>query len=234
MPEVSLRFSVGDGVTRAATWKCWTSRGSGKNDVYLACRELRWALKASLHASGRWHIAFDQTFLDANAVPEEWPTRFLDSWNRPSELVPGFTLACRIITPYAAVNAGVAPSEAEDTVWIPPPPEGEAVETVVAVTRSEMQVTNWPGKRSMGTQFVGRLDLDNRDVVWVVTRVTSMPALKLSFNRQRFFHGRTSGDVKGPGLRAIVFGSEPDGSRVIYEAVVRAEAFSGPAVMPNY
>lgn len=80
MTELAIRFGVGDGQRRAATWKCWAVDGPGRNDVYLACRELRGAMKASLHKSGRWHVAFDQQFLERNAVREEWPTRFMETW----------------------------------------------------------------------------------------------------------------------------------------------------------
>lgn len=226
MSEVSIRFGVGDGKNRrAATWKCWASRGSGKHDVYLACRELRGALKASLHASGQWHVSFDRTFLEASAVAEEWPTRFLEFWARPGELVPGFTLAYRIITPHAAVNAALNERDARDVTWITPPPRGQVVETVVAITRSEHTAINWPGRRSMGTQLVGRFELDNGDVVWTVARPITVPDFQVSMNRQRFFHGKTKADVRGPGLRGIMFGEEPDGSRVMWEVVEAGEAF---------
>ena len=45
--DVVIGFSVGDGQRRrAATWRCWAAQGLGRNDVYLAYRELRGALKA--------------------------------------------------------------------------------------------------------------------------------------------------------------------------------------------
>jgi hypothetical protein len=60
MSERSIRFGVTDYKgRRAATWKCWTQVGSGKKDVYLACREPRGSPKLSLHESGQWQVAFD-------------------------------------------------------------------------------------------------------------------------------------------------------------------------------
>jgi hypothetical protein len=229
MPEVAIRFSVGDGRRRrAATWRCWASKGLGKNDVYLACRELGGALKASLHQSGQWHVAFDKQFLQRSAVPKEWPTRLVAIWERPAEVAPGLTLAYRIITPYATVNASV--SEADDNImWIPPPPSGQIVETVIIITKASVTTTGWPGKRSMGTQLVGRFELDNADTVWIVTRVDKEPIFETQLNRARFFHGRTQADVRGPGLRGIAFGTEPDGSRVMYEIVAKDEALADGA-----
>ena len=225
MPEFAIRFAVGDGrQRRAATWRCWASNGLGKNDVYLGCRELRGALKASLHQSGQWHVAFDGLFLQRNAVPEEWPTRFVASWDRPPEAAPGLTLAYRIITPFAAVTAEVL-SEQNDIVWIPPPPDGHIVETVVIITKAGGTTTGWPGKRSMATRLVGRFELDNGETVWIVTRVDVQPISETQLNRARFFHGKAKADVTWPGLRGIAFGVEPDGSRVMYEMVAKDEAW---------
>ena len=39
----------------------------------------------------------------------------------------------------------------------------------------------------------------------------------------RFCRGRTKEDLKHNGLRALVFGDEPDGSRVIYDCAVTAK-----------
>jgi hypothetical protein len=227
MKEIAIRFGVGDGQRRAATWKCWALEGPGRNDVYLACRELRGALKASLHKSGQWHVAFDQQFLERNAVREEWPTRFMETWQRPAELAPGFTLAFRIITPFATVNA--TPGREKGVVWVSPPPPGHVIETAVIITGADTVTSGWPGQRSMGTSLVGQFQINNGDSVWVVSRVDAQPPhIKTQLNRSRFFHGKSKADAVGPGLRAIAFGVEADGSRVIYEFVEASEARVAP------
>jgi hypothetical protein len=165
-------------------------------------------------------------FLQRNAVPEEWPTRFVTSWDRPQEAAPGLTLAYRIITPFATVNAKISPEQDKGIVWIQPPPVGHAVETVVIITTAGTPTTHWPGKRSMGTHLVGRFQLDNGDTVWVVTRIDIQPNAETQLNHARFFHGKTKADVKGPGLRGIAFGAESDGSRVMYEFVEKSEAWT--------
>jgi hypothetical protein len=54
---------------RAANWKVWTPVGH-KHDVYLACRALKGELKASLHQSGNWHIAFSNEFYEDGFADE--------------------------------------------------------------------------------------------------------------------------------------------------------------------
>jgi hypothetical protein len=143
------------------------------------------------------------------------------SWDRPPDAAPGLTLAYRIITPFATVNATISPERDNDIAWIPPPPEGHIAETVVIITKAGVTTTDWPGKRSVNTQLVGQFQLDNGDTVWIVTRVDVQPISETQLNRVRFFHGKTKADVKGPGLRGIAFGAEPDGSRVMYEIVAK-------------
>jgi len=99
MSEVSVRFAVRDPTKtkRAATWKCWASTGRGKDDVYLACRELGGTIKASMHESGRWHVAFASDFF-ADSVDDGRPDRFLQKWPRPAENGDGLIVAYRVIT----------------------------------------------------------------------------------------------------------------------------------------
>jgi hypothetical protein len=221
MPELSVRFGVGDGITRrATTWKCWAVRGTGRNDVYLANRHLRGALKASLHESGTWQVGFNRRYLDAHAPREEWPTRIVDKWDRPKELAPGVTLAYRILTPSASVNTTPTADERSRIVWIVPPPDGRAVEIALVLTAPTTVTTDWPGRRSLGTSLVGHFTLDNGHTAWIVSRIVDMPQIpNLTVNRERYFSGRTRVDV-GPNTRAILFRDAPDGSHVMYDVVL--------------
>jgi hypothetical protein len=220
--EVSVRFGVGDGATRrATTWKCWAIVGAGKNDIYLANRHLAGALKASLHESGKWHIAFERDYLAKHAAPGDWPTRVVETWDKPSDIAPGFTLAYRIITPSASVNVAPSDDERRNIIWVPPPPPDKAVEIDVALTAAHVQMSKWPGHSSMNTALVGRFTLDNGDTVWVISQVVNMPNVTVNVNRGRYFSGRTDTDIAGPDMRAILFGGvQPDGSRVMYDVVI--------------
>lgn len=169
MAKQGIRFGVrSSSGCRAATWKIWTP-GPPKSDVYLACRELKGELKASLHESGRWHVAlspgfYDQEFTHDAARPS---SRFVDRWPRPPEIAPGVALAYRIIVPWFSATVQ---SKQEDTkvFWVSPPPEGHAIQFAVLITSPASHVSGWPGKNSMNSELVGSLTLANGETVWVV------------------------------------------------------------------
>lgn len=217
--ETVIRFAVGDGASRrAATWKCWAQPGKGRSDVYLVCRELRGALKTSLHESGRWHSAWSASFVHEH-VAEQLPSLRADEWQRP-EQAPGLTLAVQIVTPRAAVNVPMPPAVPADLRWLPIPDDGSAIETSLFLTRPEAQVTGWPGWRAMGTALVGDFRLDSGEHVWLVYRVVPATTFRVSL-RPRFFRGHTIADLKGPGLRGLFVAVGADGRRTIFEAVGR-------------
>lgn len=225
MQEQAIRFGVSDGNgNRSSTWKVWTP--PGKSDVYLACRELGGHLKASLHESGSWHIGYSEKTY-AELVNDVVPTqrgRFVRLWDRPKAIAPGVTLAYRIVTPPSALVSGVG--ESDDKVkWIPSCPQPKAVEVDIFICSSTVRVTGWPGKNNMGTELIGSYKLANGESIWVVHWVVNMPDLsQATKGRGAFYKGRGEEDLNSGSLRAIVFSSEPDGSRVIYDcAVMRKE-----------
>jgi hypothetical protein len=183
-------------------------------------------LKASLHDSGSWHIAYSKKFFEDSVAPvtPSRGDRFVEQWPRPRELASGLTLAFRIVTPANAVTAHRSKSEATGIVWIPNAPPGKAMEVDVVLTAPGVQTTGWPGRRSMGTSLVGSLPLQNGQTAWVVAWVVDMPDLSKINNGQisaRFYRGRSYADIKAAdSLRALVIGSEPDGSRVMYDCPV--------------
>lgn len=231
MPELAIRFAVGDGASRRAlVWKCW-NQGSEKSDVFLAARNLGHAFKASLHEkgsqplqTGEWHVGFDKRYLAKNGgfPSETWRTRFIDSWERPADLVKGVTLAYRIVTPASSVNLPVIPSVVGKgpISWFPPPDQPLGVETDVVFTARGVRVTEWPGKRSMGTSLLGSFVLRNGTTVWVVARTCEVPPLEVPRGPLRRLGGTDPVDLTGSGLRAMMFGKEPDGSRVFYDVVI--------------
>lgn len=235
MPERAVRFAVGDGASRRAlVWKCW-NQGSSKSDVFLAARNLGHAFKASLHEkgplphqTGEWHVGFDKKYLDKNGgfPSETWRTRYIDTWERPSDLVQGVTLAYRIITLASSVNLPVIPSAIGKgpISWYPPPDHPLGVETNVVFTAPGTPVTGWPGSRSMGTSLLGSFTLRNGTTVWVVARTCEVPPLKIPTGRLRRLDGADPVDLTKPGMRSMMFGREPDGSRVFYDVVIASVA----------
>src|SRR5688572_7046290 len=109
MGQRALRFGIREGDRRAATWKLWTETSGGNSEVYLACRALGGPLKASLHQSGNWHIAYSQRTFEqrVQGTNPKFIDRFIEKWPRPPEMVPGVTLAFRIVTPWSAVKSTI-------------------------------------------------------------------------------------------------------------------------------
>jgi hypothetical protein len=220
MADRLIRFGVGDGSKRAATWKCWNTKGT--NDVYVACRELGGALKTSLHESGSWHVAFSWDYLEKNAdfPSTEWPTRYIEKWPKPPDIATGVTLAYRIVTPAASVTTAVVPDQTTGVLWIAPAADGFAVEIDILISRPSAVLRSWPGRTSMGTQLVGSFLTEAGDTVWVVNWTIPVPDSKEPLTgRGRFFKGRSAADLAEPNVRAILFGDEPDGSRKMIDCV---------------
>jgi len=219
MPELALRFGVFDGAGfRAATWKCWSP--SGKEDVYLSCRELGGELKTSLHESGAWHVAFENKFFDAKVRQEDKSKngRFLDKWRVPPPIAPGVRLAFRIVTPSSSVCT--PHKELQKIVQAPKPAEGKAIEFDLFIIEPTTVISSWPGKNRMNTSLVGSYALPSGRTVWVVYWEIRMPTLPTQTGRAKFFDGKTLEDMKGDGLKLLGFVDEPDGSKAIYDCKV--------------
>jgi len=226
-----LRFGIHDGAGhRAATWNLWTKTGTGKSDVYLLCRELIGTIKTSFHESGQWQNAFSPPTFEEyvkGAIPK-LKDRFLEKWHRPPEIAPGTTLALRIVTPWSAVRTPVKEGRFKGVKWLLNAPEPKATEIAILFTKPAIQVTDWPGKRGMGTSFVGSLPLENGETVWAVYRFREMPDFSsLSKGTGWFFKGKSEEDLKnlkeGELLSGLIFGEEPDGSRTIYDCGVEVQ-----------
>jgi hypothetical protein len=223
MAQRALRFGITDGAgRRAATWKLWTETSVRKSDVYLACRSLGGTLKASLHESGDWHIAYTQQAFERyvrEAIPK-FEDRFIEKWRRPNDIFPGFTLGLRIVTPWSAITNPIRGSNTKNVKWLFNAPEPRAIEIDIILTAPGTPVMSWPGQRTMGTLLIGSISLANRETVWAVYRVIGMPDFSsLGSGTLYFFKGRSARDLNSEGLRGLIFGTQPDCSRVICDCV---------------
>jgi len=212
MAEQAIRFSVcSDNGFRASTWKCWTP--SGKEDVYLTCRELGGMLKVSLHESGRWHFAYDQSFFE-RSISETDRTergRYIDSWLRPSPLAAGVVRAFRIVTPWTSVCTPLVDSE--PIVRVDAPSEGRAIVLDLFLVNRENTVSG-------RNRPVGSYTLPSGTSVWVFYSDIPMPPIPAIPGTPKFFEGRSTEDLKDANLRILAFGDRPDGSKVIYDCKV--------------
>jgi hypothetical protein len=221
-----IRFVVTNGVKRAATWVCWAPTSKGKSDVYLACRELGHAWHVSLHQSGDWHVAYIQKFFEENLRPfsdsGKSDKRFITEWPRPPEIAEGVTLAFRIITPNSAVSTPLDTSLSKKIISIPVPPDNHAVEIAVIITASYASVSHWPGRNSMDMQLVGSMSLDSGETVWIVHRVTDIPALGTLRGKRSYFGGKNEDDIaRAKNPRVLAIGHTEDGSRFILDSAVK-------------
>jgi len=176
-----------------------------------------------MHQSGNWHIAFSQKTYEEKvegAVPS-LGSRFADRWPRPTEIADGVTLAFRIVTPASAVSSNSELKNPNKIVWASAPPDDKALKIYICITTPDARISDWPGKDSMGTGLIGSIGLNNGDTVWAVSQVVDCPDFsKLPSGTGYLFKGRTKNDLKkGENLRALLFGDNPDGSRVIYDVV---------------
>lgn len=227
MSQKSIRFGIGNNESlHSATWKLWTETSGGNSEVYLACRSLGGELKASMHQSGNWHIAFSEGTYQkkvAGAVPS-LDSRFTDRWPQPPDIAEGVTLSFRIVTPATAVSSDTKVKNPNKLVWIPTPIEKKAIEVYVIITTPQAKISEWPGKDSMGTDLIGSFKLNNGNTVWAVSKVIESPNFsQLVKGTGHLFKGKTKSDLKNTdNIRGLVFGDNPDGSRVIYDVDVRS------------
>jgi hypothetical protein len=226
MAQKSLRFGITDGESlRSATWKLWTETSGGNSEVYLACRSLGGELKASMHQSGNWHVAFsNSTYKNKveGAIPS-LDSRFAEKWPKPLEIANGITLAFRIVTPSSSITTSRETGKYKGVIWLPNSPENKAIEVYILIVEEHVPVSGWPGKNSMKTDLIGSFPLNNGGTVWAVYSVIDMPELSNSVKGiAHFFKGKTKEDLaSSDNLRALVFGSEKDGSRTIYDLVAQ-------------
>lgn len=220
MREKFIRFGITDNNGhRAATWKIWTS--NSKSDIYLACRELGGALKASFHQSGTWHFGFidslDKYFNTEEAINKG---RHIKIWARPKPIADGVTLAFRIVTPFASVKTPIDP-DLKDIKWVSNCSSSLATEIDIIITSKELAQDSWPGKNNMSTKLIGSFKLNNGETVWVVSWEVPVPNLSsLNGLNVQFFKGQNKSDLKSASLKAIIFADEADGSKTLIDCVV--------------
>lgn len=214
MPEYTqvLRFAVGSTIgTRSRTWRLWVPRR--KSDVYISSRRLGDSVKVSLHEPGPSRFALTGEWLSRTGfqAPEGRDPRLAIEWERPRPRPPRqIARPFSIIVPWDEVlDRGV--SETGQVVWVPPPPEGTCVHFDVVYTPAGAVVTGHPGARSMGTELVGDVQLDNRERVFVTWLVRPMEEA----TRRHVVKLRTARVLNADGnpiekVGMLAFGREPN------------------------
>jgi len=219
MPERSIRFAIrtDDGRT-SDNWKCWTTEGTGKRDVYLTSRPLGNALKLSLHGGGQWHVAFDSRKKDALFTPDSAPSsRYLGKWQRPNAGSEPFVLASRVLFPWSCPMDICADAPA-DTVWISCAREKQMVEVAIYLLNVPIRPDDWPDKTAMGMHLVGRLPLEGGGEVVIVHRLCPMwDSAAQKTGTPNYFRGQSRADLVEAN-RMVAWGEESDGSITFIES----------------
>jgi len=148
----ALRFAVGtpDG-PRSSTWRVWVG---DDGSAFVSTRTLGGNLRVSLHASGRWRIAF----ADPSTPPRiGGPAghRAFDTFRPGPEIKPGVRHGVMVVIPWLAVGLppGATP-DARGIYWLPPPAEGQVTCVPVFLTAPDTvvdgAVASRTGRRGSG------------------------------------------------------------------------------------
>ena len=230
--DFHYRFAVGSpNGPRSGIWRVWTAK-SPKSDIYVAARSLGGIIKVSLHESREWRTAFTFEYASEKfdeAIPVS-QSRLIEKWERPSEISPGVTLAFRIVIPnHDLVSIPVEASSAMKINWISPPIDDDLTEVAIILTHPNVVTSNWPGRSKMGTQLLTSYDLANGEKLWLVY-LYGTTSSEWHDDRKRFQVQLAStkpkisnliGNIRSKGLRIMVGGSYPDGSRYYLDLSAR-------------
>lgn len=207
-----LRFAVGSAAgPRSRTWRLWVPKG--KSDVYVSSRRLGNSVKVSLHEPGPSRFALTREFIRAGTyqATEGRDPRLAIEWERPRPKPPRqVARPFAIIVPWDEVLEREV-EETGDVVWTPPPPVGRCVHFDLVYTPAGVTVTGHPGARSMGTELVGKVELENGEQVFVTSLVREMGAA-LRANVHRLRSARIM-DAEGNPIEKtgmLAFGREPN------------------------
>jgi hypothetical protein len=211
-PQI-VRFAVGSSSgPRSRTWRLWVPKG--KSDLYVSSRWLANSVKVSLHEPGPARFALTSEFVRGSSfrAPEGRDRRLAIEWERPRTKLRQQPVArpLSIIVPWDEVlDRGF--DERGDVVWTPPPPEGACVNFDLIYVAPGMPVTGHPGARSMGTQLVGQVVLENGERVFVTSVVREMGE-GLRKNVAMLRSGRILDADGNPITKtgALAFGREPN------------------------
>lgn len=101
------------------------------------------------------------------------------------------------------------------------PRAGRAIEfDIILVAKLTVEADGWPGMKQ-GTKLIGSYGLPNETCVFVVCWEIPMPKLPSFRGSPKFYEARDDVDLTRGNLRALAFGEEHDGSRVIYDCTIK-------------
>ena len=200
-----VRFGAGsEEGPRAGLWRLWTSPNS---DVYLAVRTLAQVVKVSLHASGRWRVAFtDDEMASVVGGVSTGEDRAFQKWQRPPPAQHGFTMALQIAAPKPDIITPPVEDQVEVT-WVPCPDNSELIFMVAFGGTVDEQAS--------GTTLIYSEQLGNGEVVSLVWRTRPLTDRRrhtlVEHRRAAVAQAESHGakvDCADPRTRLVTFGEE--------------------------
>lgn len=148
--------------------------------VYVGASSITRHFKASLHASGRWHIAFSAEHMQSpSPLLARDRDRRVARFGPDAEIAPSFRRAFSVVIPERDLS-DLKGTPRSSVHWLPAPPVGDLWEITCVLGERELPVATWPGKRAPGTQLLGALPLSGGRKVWVVAHPRTPSTLELA------------------------------------------------------
>jgi hypothetical protein len=213
----AVRFAIGDpnGLS-SNSWRLWVE---GAGDVYLLCRDNYREAKVSLHASGRWRMAFTEQA--AKEVPGLVPPqrdRAWSVWEKPPETIPSTVIAFRLffLPSELAVTPAMRPAKQwRDVLFFEQAPAGCVSVVSLLVSRGKATFTCEAGP----TAEVAVLPLAaDRFVTLVIhVEIPSPEFVEKVSSTARMLSRAISGRQPPRDSRLLQFGEHANGSRHLIE-----------------
>jgi hypothetical protein len=193
----------------------------------LACRDNFQNMKVSLHASGRWRMAFTSEALAKNpALVPAGSNRAWEVWQEPHPILPDTVVAFRLIFPTSEL--AVKPEQRTTKQWrdnlfieSAPPDSGKLTIVTLFVTVGDPELRH----ESEPSLRFASLELSNGRRAQLVAHADpelDMPNF-LASNRAQALERATSMGIDVPDEGYLYFfGNQPDGARFIVGARARA------------
>lgn len=140
----------------------------------LGARDAINAFKVSLHCSGIWRIALVK-HLEKDTAAD----RLIVRWNRPPELIPGWTPSVVVLVSSVQPEQPFRPKRIDDhrITWIQPPEAGRKLFFRVFFSRPGLSDKDF----KLGSdRFIVRLAKKNGEVVWLLVQTEALTDLELS------------------------------------------------------
>ncbi len=219
LPRINeeLRFAVGEpGGLTSNSWKVW-NRGA---DVYIACRDNFREVKVSLHASGRWRMAFtEEAVTKKPSLVESENQRAWEVWDRPNPDAPAM-IAFQLI--FKTSELAVTPEHRKANIWrkvsfIEPAPSGFATISAVFFTVGQVEVRSCDAR----SFTLGQLDIGNgywAQVVIYQRPEASLDELLAKFRQRAIATCKDRRIEVPPSSFAYIYGQGEDGHRFVIPA----------------